>query len=82
MAVVRSNLTGKLYNLNQTIRILKWKQVAFYIHKGIYPEDIMATLDRKTGEEIIVFLFDREKTAKVYREWCKLLDEANLYEQK
>lgn len=80
--VVKSEVTGKYYSVENTVRIVRWKQVVFYMNKGIVPKDIFVSIDRKTGEDILVFLFDKDESRETYYEWRSILDHAKGYEQK
>lgn len=66
-----SELTGKKYNLFGIIRILNPKQAAYYVNNGLELLDIENSFDRKTGDPVFVFYFDRESTRDVYDAWCK-----------
>lgn len=66
-----SDITGKRYNLFQIIRILNVKQAAYYSASGLDLLHIECSSDRKTGEPVYVFYFNREDTKDVYDKWCK-----------
>lgn len=51
--------------------ILNARQAAFYWIKGVKPQDVYPTLNYKTEEPVIAFVFSREETKEVYNEWCK-----------
>lgn len=66
----KSRITGKYFNLFESVRILNLKQVTAYIDNGIMPLDIYTSRD-ENNKPVLVFLFDREETKKVYDLWCK-----------
>lgn len=66
-----SKVTGKKYNVFGVVRILNIYQARAYIRNGAELLHLEFSEDRKTGNPIIVFLFDREKTADLYDLWCK-----------
>jgi len=66
-----SEITGKKYNLFDIIRILNVKQAAYYSANGLELIHIECSADRKTGEPVYVFYFNREDTKIVYDQWCK-----------
>lgn len=79
---IRSETTGHYYTPEETVRIVRWKQVAFYMRNGLKPVDFYVSADRKTGEDILVFLFYRNESQLVYQKWKEMLDKANGYEEK
>ena len=66
----KSSITGKYYNLFDSVRILNLKQVTAYIEHGVLPLHIYTSKD-DSGKSVLVFLFDREETKEVYDLWCK-----------
>ena len=56
-------------NLDKQIPIVNPKQAAFYWSKGVEPIDIYPSVDINTGLPIIVFVFNRDKTYILYKEW-------------
>ena len=57
-------------NLDKYICIINPKQAAFYWgDKGIKPHDIYPSKENKTGQNIIVFVFNRDETYNAYQEW-------------
>ena len=56
-------------NLDKQIPIVNPKQAAFYWSKGVEPTDIYPSVDINTGLPIIVFVFNRDKTYTLYKEW-------------
>jgi hypothetical protein len=62
----------KRINLDKDICILNPKQAAFYWgEKGIEPIHIYPSVDNKTKQPIIVFVFNRLETHDAYREWVE-----------
>lgn len=68
---ITSGVTGRTYDVFSIIKIMNIKQAAFYSSKGLPIEDIEISTDRKTGDPIYCFYFNREKTKDVFEEWCK-----------
>lgn len=80
--MIRSETTGLYYVPEKMVRIVRWKQVAFYMRHGIFPKDFFVSKDYKTKEDILVFLFDREESRSVYEEWKEILNYDRNYEPK
>lgn len=68
---ITSNVTGRVYDIFSIIRILNTKQVAYYMSCGIELQDIEVSQDRKTGEPVLVFYFNRDDTKDIFESWCK-----------
>ena len=57
-------------NLDKNICIVNPKQAAFYWgEKGIEPIHIYPSYDNRTNQPIIVFVFNRNETYDIYKEW-------------
>lgn len=69
--MVYSSYRKEEYDNKDSIRILNAKQAAFYWTKGVRPYDVYPTLDFKTDEPVIAFIFSRKATKILYDEWCK-----------
>ena len=67
---ITSNVTGKVYDIFSVIRLLNMKQVAYYMSLGLELQDIEVSQDRKTGESILVFYFNKDDTKDAYDSWC------------
>lgn len=67
---ITSNITGKVYDIFSVIRILNTKQVAYFMSCGIELQDIEVSQDRKTGEPILVFYFNKDDTKEAFDSWC------------
>lgn len=68
--LVTSELTGKTYNPMNTIRLLNQLQVCRYIKKKCYPVDIYPSIDRKTGQDVLVYLFEKtDQVKELYQLW-------------
>lgn len=59
----------KRINLDKEIPILNPKQAAFYWYRGVEPLDIYPSISSHTNEPIIIFLFNRDDTYLLYKEW-------------
>lgn len=66
-----STVTGKSYNVFDTIKLLNPVQVAYYMFHEVYPVDIKISEDRKTNKKCLVFYFIRSETKNVYDQWCR-----------
>jgi len=69
--MIYSSFRKKEYDERDGVRILNAKQAAFYWTKGIMPYDVYPSLDFRTEEPVIVFIFSRKATKDIYNEWCK-----------
>ncbi len=65
-----SKLTGRYFNIFQTVRILNTAQATFYVTKGVLPLDVYASKDFKNKRDVLVFLFSKDDTRDLYEEWC------------
>jgi len=69
--LVKSDNTGKEYDATKVVRIVNYKQAAMYMKHGAELLDIYVSHTYKTNEPLLVFIFDRAKTTKLYDSWCK-----------
>ena len=37
---------------------------------GIMPKDIYTSIDEKTDEKILIYIFAKEDTREAYEKWC------------
>ncbi len=65
-----SRITGRKYNVFDTIRILNLSQGMAYIENGVLPVDITVSRN-KSGNRCLVFYFIKDDTLEVYDKWCK-----------
>lgn len=63
-----STVTGKKYNIFDTVKILNLNQCIFYMQNEFYPEDIKITINDK-GNKCLVFYYNKELTKSIYEEW-------------
>lgn len=61
--------TEKAINLDKEIPILNPKQAAFYWDRGVEPKRIYPSISSNTNEPIIIFVFNRDETYALYKEW-------------
>lgn len=62
----------KQINLDKNICIVNPKQAAFYWgKKNIEPVHIYPSIENKTKQYIIVFVFNRNETYDAYKEWLE-----------
>ena len=67
--LVCSNLSPITYRTNEVIRVVNDKQFKLYIKNGAYPVDIYASIDEKSGKDIVVYVFKRTDTVELYKQW-------------
>lgn len=65
----RSKITGRKYDVFSCVRILNPLQAAAYIDNNAELLDVYISRDNN-DKRIMVFLFDREATTKLYEKWC------------
>lgn len=68
--MIETHLKPRNYRTSEVCRIINPKQCKFYIKKGLYPIDIYTSIDDKTGNDIIVMIFDRQESYPLYQKWC------------
>lgn len=68
--LMTSDVTGKTYNPSKCVRILNSLQACKYIKNQCLPLDIYPSIDFKTGQDVLVYLFDREESKELYSAWC------------
>lgn len=67
---IKTNLSVRDYQPNEVNRICNVKQQIFYMNSGVYPIDIYISVDEKNDRNIIVMIFEKEKTKELYKKWC------------
>lgn len=68
--LMTSEVTGKTYNPSKCVRILNSLQACKYIKNQCLPLDIYPSIDFKTGQDVLVYLFDRDESKELYSAWC------------
>ena len=72
MSSYTSPLTGKTYDIKSLARVADRRLQCLYVCKyGIQPVDIYAGTPDAKGNDVIIMLFQKDKTAKAYDEWVK-----------
>lgn len=66
---IKSNLGDFTYNNKDVVRIFNPKQRDLYLMNGIMPKDIYVSVDNKTDEKILVYIFLKEDTREAYCKW-------------
>ena len=66
---MQSDRTGITYIPADSIRILNIKQAGFYMENSATLLDVYPSKDFKTGDDIVVFVFDKKETFDLYRKW-------------
>ena len=78
---IKSNLGNFTYESKDVVRILNPKQRDLYLMNGIMPKDIYVSVDDKTDEKILVYIFLRDDTREAYNKWLNYeLKQAVSYE--
>ena len=68
--IVKSNLGDFSYDNRDVVRIVNPKQRDLYLTNGIMPKDIYTSIDDKTNEKILVYIFLKSETREAYEKWC------------
>jgi hypothetical protein len=68
--ITKSNLGNFSYNTNDVVRIKNPKQRDLYLMNGIMPKDIYTSIDEKTDEKILIYIFGKDDTREAYEKWC------------
>ena len=66
---MQSDRTGITYVPSDSIRILNIKQAGFYMENSATLLDVYPSKDFKTGDDIVVFVFDKSETFNLYKKW-------------
>ena len=66
---IKSNLGNFTYDNKDVVRIFNPKQRDLYLMNGIMPKDIYVSVDNKTDEKILVYIFLKEDTREAYTKW-------------
>ena len=66
---MQSDRTGITYIPADSIRILNIKQAGLYMENSATLLDVYPSKDFKTGDDIVVFVFDKKETFDLYRKW-------------
>lgn len=67
----KSTVTGRSYDIFQTVKILNIKQVCCYMENDVFPVDIKISVDNETKKKCLVFYFNKEESKEVYEKWRK-----------
>lgn len=67
--IIKSNLGDFSYDNRDVVRIFNPKQRDLYLMNGIMPKDIYTSIDNKTDEKILVYIFLKEDTREAYKKW-------------
>lgn len=69
--MIETNLKkSRDYLLHEVVRIVNPKQQLLYIKNNVYPIDIYASIDDKSNNDILAFVFLKSDTSEVYKKWC------------
>lgn len=68
--MIQTNLKSRDYALKEVNRICNIEQQIFYMNSGVFPIDMYPSYDDKKDRQIIVMIFEREKTKELYKKWC------------
>lgn len=67
--IIKSKLGNFTYDSTEVVRIFNPKQRDLYLMNGIMPKDIYTSIDNKTDEKILVYIFSKEETQDAYVKW-------------
>lgn len=67
---IKSNLGDFSYNSKDVVRIKNPKQRDLYLMNGIMPKDIYTSIDERTDEKILIYIFEKNDTREAYEKWC------------
>ena len=67
---IETNLHPRNYTTNEVCRIVNPKQSMLYIKHRLFPIDMYTSIDAKTGNDILVMIFDKEESQELYQAWC------------
>jgi hypothetical protein len=65
-----SDTTGRTYNIFGCVHILNIAQAIYYMQHHVKLLDLQISEDRKTGNPILVFVFNKDDTKEAYDLWC------------
>ena len=68
--MVKSSVTGRMYDPNKSVRIINMQQLAAYMANGVTLLDIYISKDYKTERPILVGIVDKEESYESYKLWC------------
>lgn len=68
--LIETNLHPKDYAPSEVCRIVNPKQSMLYIKHRLFPIDMYTSIDAKTGNDILVMIFDKEESQELYQAWC------------
>lgn len=66
----KSKVTQRVYDVFSIVKIINPRQAAFYASCGLPIEDIEVSRDRKTGEPIFCFYFNKQDSKPHFDSWC------------
>ena len=69
--LIHSDITGQDYYAQEVVRLVNMRQICSYLQMNKKPVDIYSSSDYKTGNPILVVLFNREDTKDAYQRWCE-----------
>jgi len=63
-----STVTGKKYNVFDSVKLLNLNQCIFYMENNVFPDDIKISINDK-GNKCLVFYFNKDATKEIYKRW-------------
>lgn len=66
---IKSDITGKKYDVKNSCKIINIRQQTLYLKHGVPLLDLYVGKNYETGDDIIVMVFDREKSKPFYEKW-------------
>ena len=67
---VTSRISESVYAAEDVVRILNYQQAIYYINNGLKLLDVYTSINHKTKQPLLVYIFNREDTRDVYDSWC------------
>lgn len=64
----KSDITGRTYNIFNSVNIINPQQVAFFLKKHVKLMDIKISKDKR-GRDLLVFVFDKTDSRDAYILW-------------
>ena len=69
--LISSQSTGRQYDPAKVVRIVNYKQATMYMVHGAELLDIYPSRSYRNDEPLLVYIFDREATTRLYDAWCR-----------
>ena len=67
--IIYTDKLGNEYTSKDIVRIINPRQIALYWLNGLSPLDVYPSREFKDNKPILVAIFDKEKSDKLYDRW-------------